>query len=122
MEFRRSKKLEREFKGFLKKYRALAQDLDLLEKVLRVYPQGQGGKHWNRLYTSDDQSITIFKARLSCRSMKGESRFRVIYAHNQSADQLVFVDFIEIYFKGEQSNNDQSLIKEYLRESLEGIY
>jgi hypothetical protein len=122
MEFRQSKKFGKELKSFLKKYRSLDKDLELLKSVLQAYPEGQGERHWNRLHTSDDQLISVFKVRLSCRSMKGESRFRVIYAYNQSTEQFVFIDFIEIYFKGDKANNDQSLIGAYLSEDLEGIF
>ena len=122
MEFRQSKKFGKELKSFLKKYRSLDKDLELLKSVLQAYPEGQGERHWNRLHTSDDQLISVFKVRLSCRSMKGESRFRVIYAYNQATEQFVFIDFIEIYFKGDKVNNDQSLVDSYLETDLEGIF
>ncbi len=122
MEFRQSKKFAKDLKNFLKKYRSLAGDLDLLQDVLRTHPQGTGSKHWNRLHVSNDQTVSIFKVRLSCKAMKGESRFRLVYAYNQTTEELLFIDFIEIYFKGEQVNNDQSLIDDYLNMSLEGIF
>lgn len=122
MEFRQSKKFAKELKNFLKKYRSLAGDLDLLQDVLRTHPQGTGSKHWNRLHVSNDQTVSIFKVRLSCKAMKGESRFRLVYAYNKSTEELFFIDFIEIYFKGEKINNDQSLIEDYLNMSLEGIF
>jgi mRNA-degrading endonuclease RelE of RelBE toxin-antitoxin system len=117
MEFRQSKKFERELKKLLKKYRSLQQDIKLLEQVLIAAPLGKGGKHWNQLYVSADEGVIIFKVRLACKSMKGESRFRIIYAYNQRTKEFVFIDFLEIYFKGHKENNDQTLIDEYLQDN-----
>ena len=122
MQFRQSKKFDRELKNLLKKYRSLKEDLETLKGVLKVCPQGTGEKHWNRLHVSSDGTITVFKVRLACKAMKGESRFRVIYAYNTATDELALVDFIEIYFKGDRVNNDQSLVEDYLEMDLEGIF
>ena len=118
MEFRQSQKFSKELKRFSKKYRSLQSDLVKLQDVLRVLPRGNGEKHWNRLHASDDGCIVIFKVRLSCASLKGQSLFRVIYAHDTKNKEVILIDFIELYYKGEKANEDRSLIKEYL-DSLE---
>ncbi len=116
MQFRQRPAFAKQLKRLKKKYRSLDIDLEQLEKVLRMKPQGVGGKHWDRLHTSSDGKVTIFKVRLSCASMRGETRFRVIYAHNESSQTVVFIDFIELYFKGDQENENRNLIAEYIRE------
>lgn len=118
MEFRQLQKFAKELKRFSKKYRSLRDDLAKLQDVLEVLPQGSGSKHWNRLHASDDGQIIVFKVRLSCASLKGQSLFRVIYAYNIKNEEIVLIDFIELYYKGEKENEDRGLIKEYL-DSLE---
>ena len=114
MEFRQLQKFSKELKRFSKKYRSLQSDLVKLQDILKVLPRGNGEKHWNRLHSSDDGNIVIFKVRLSCASLKGQSLFRIIYAHNAKNKEVVLIDFIELYDKGEKANEDRDLIKEYL--------
>lgn len=68
-----------------------------------------------------DGSVSIFKVRLSCASMKGESRFRVVYAHVSGSGAVDLIDFIEIYSKGDKANEDSGLIEEYLSDP-EGLF
>lgn len=100
----------------MKKYRSLSSDLEKLQRVLLVFPGGNGSKHWNRLQVSEDGFIAIFKVRLSCASLKGKADFRIVYAWNKKDETLVLLDFIEVYFKGEQGNEDRALIEEYLED------
>lgn len=116
MQFRQRPDFTKQLKRLKKKYRSLDADLERLEKVLRVKPQGDRGRHWNRLHASSDGKVTILKVRLSCAAMRGETRFRVVYAHNESSQEVVFIDFIELYFKGNQENENRDLIIEYIRE------
>lgn len=118
MEFRQSQKFSKELRRLSKKYRSLQSDLGKLQDVLKVLPLGNGSKHWNRLHISDDGCITVFKVRLSCASLKGQSLFRIIYAHNTDNGEVVLIDFIELYYKGEKENEERGLIQEYL-DSLE---
>ncbi|OIP58489.1 MAG: hypothetical protein COZ29_02065 [Candidatus Moranbacteria bacterium CG_4_10_14_3_um_filter_45_9] len=114
MEFRQLQKFSKELKRFSKKYRSLQADVAKLQDVLKMLPLGTGSKHWNKLHISDDGNIVIFKVRLSCASLKGQSLFRIIYAHNAKNKEVVLIDFIELYYKGEKANEDRDLIKEYL--------
>ena len=115
MQFRITEGFAKEFKRLVKKYRTLSDDLSKFEKVLAVFPCGNGSKHWNRIHVSADGEVEIFKVRLACASMKGESRFRVIYAYNRNDGSIEHIDFIDIYFKGDRANEDRDLIEEYKR-------
>jgi mRNA-degrading endonuclease RelE of RelBE toxin-antitoxin system len=115
IEFQQLQAFAKELKRFCKKYRSLRDDLAKLEAVLRKLPKGNGSKHWNKLHVSDKGDVMIYKVRLSCGSLKGKSLFRIIYAYNSKENQIVMIDFIELYFKGEKANNDQSLVDEYLK-------
>ena len=114
MKFQQSQKFLKELKRFSKKYRSLQADIAKLRDVLKILPLGNGSKHWNRLHISDDGNIVIFKVRLSCASLKGQSLFRIVYAHNAKNREVILIDFIELYYKGEKANEDRDLIKEYL--------
>ena len=98
----------KEFKRFSKKYKSLPDDLEEFKRVVDVTPLGNS-KHFN-VITRNEQCAVV-KARLFCRYLKGSS-LRIVYAfHCQSCK----VEFIEIYFKGEQANEDRERIKEYLK-------
>lgn len=98
----------KEFKRFSKKYKSLPDDLEEFKRVINVAPLGNS-KHFN-IITRNEQ-CAIIKARLFCRYLKGSS-LRIVYAfHFQSCK----VKFIEIYFKGERTNENRERIKEYLR-------
>jgi len=98
----------KEFKRFSKKYKSLPDDLEEFKRVVDVAPLGSS-KHFN-VITRNEQCAVV-KARLFCRYLKGSS-LRIVYAfHCQSCK----IDFIEIYFKGEQANESKGRIKEYLK-------
>lgn len=116
MQFRQRPAFAKQLKRLKKKYRSLDADLGILEKVLLAQPRGVGENHWDCLHLSPDRKIAVYKVRLSCAAMQGETRFRVIYAYNESSQTIAFVDFVEIYFKGDKENEDKSLIAEYIQE------
>ena len=108
---------KRDFKKLLKKFRSLEDDLETaklaaielyhLQKInnLSIFPIPG-------CCTEDVQICKIKK--FACRALKGrgaKSGIRIIYAYNE---KLYKVDFIEIYFKADQENEDQERIKQYL--------
>ncbi len=111
MQFQQLSKFSKEFKKLKKKYKSLDKDLEILKKVITVYPEGNGSQHWNRLQSSG--SVVIYKVRMQCAYLKRKS-FRVIYAYNSRTKKLEFIEFIEIYFKGNKVREDKSRIAEYL--------
>lgn len=98
----------KEFQRLAKKYRSLPNDLEEFKRVLVVQPLGTG-KHFNVITKVED--ITILKARLFCRYLKG-SALRIIYAFHQTRTAI---EFIEIYFKGDKENEDRRRIEKYVR-------
>ena len=114
MECRRIQKFSRELKRLSKRYRSLGADVSKLERVLEKLPCGTGGRHWNRLYASSDGSILIYKVRLACVSLRGQSLLRVIYACRLENGSVTCIDLIELYYKGEKESEDQERIDDYL--------
>lgn len=112
-----TEEFQKDFKKLLKKYRFLEEDLELvkiaaielfhLQKInnLSVFP----------IPGFCTEEILICKLKkFACKALKGrgsKSGIRIIYAFHIST---LRVDFIEIYFKADQENENRERIKEYL--------
>jgi len=113
MNFRNVREFEKDYKKLAKKFKTLDSDLIEFKKVLRAEPLGIG-KHFNIIKKID--SIYIIKARFFCRNLKKKD-LRIIYAYieNHQAVELIGIEFIEIYFKGNKEREDEERIKNYLK-------
>ncbi len=113
MNFKTAREFERDFKKLSKKFKSLDDDLNVFKKVLSESPLGIG-KHFNIITKID--SISIVKARFFCRSLKKKD-LRIIYAYVEEHQvvEMIGIDFIEIYFKGNKESEDRERIKEYLK-------
>jgi len=107
MTFNETDEFAKAFKRLSKKYRSLPDDLLEFKKVISELPLGSG-KHFVILHSQEE--VKILKARLFCRYLRGVS-LRIIYAYQEAKTTI---DFIELYFKGEQVNETRSLIKDFL--------
>ena len=113
MNFKNTAEFQKDFKRLSKKFRSLASDLIEFKKILNEAPLGIG-KHFNVITKTD--YLYVIKARFFCKSLK-EKDLRVIYAYieNHQIIEMVGIDFIELYFKGDKENEDRERIKEYLK-------
>ena len=111
--FRQTSEFKKDLKKLLKKYRTLPDDLEEFKKVVGLQPLGFGK---NFVVLTKQNSCVIIKARLFCRSLKGNS-LRVIYAYTENHQQveLIGIEFIELYFKGDKANEDRDRIRQYLK-------
>jgi len=115
--YEQTKEFQKDFKKLLKKYRSLEEDLELVKRAaielfhlqkinnLSVFPIPG--------FCSEEILVCKIK-KFACRALKGrgsKSGIRVIYAFHIKSFR---VSFIEIYFKGDQENEDQERIKQYL--------
>ena|SRR3989338_1212162 len=107
MNFKQTGGFAKDFKRLAKKYRSLPDDLLIFEKIIAAVPLG-AGRHFAVLHAQ--KSVRIVKARLFCQYLKGSS-LRVIYAYCESKN---FIEFIELYYKSDQANEDRGKIKDYL--------
>ena len=112
-----TREFQKDFKKLLKKYRSLEKDLELvkiaaielfhLKKInnLSVFP----------IPGFCTEEILVCKIKkFACRALKGrgsKSDIRVIYAFHIKTR---CVNFIEIYFKADQKNEDRERIKRYM--------
>ncbi len=111
MFFSEGDEFRKEFKKLSKKYKTLGEDLEVVKRVIKTSPVGNGTKHWNIL-KYDGSKRYVIKMRMMCRAVRG-SQFRVIYYYD--GDQVEIL-FIEIYFKGNKEGEDEERIERYSAE------
>jgi hypothetical protein len=107
MNYNELPEFKKDYKALGKRFRSLSDDLDRFKKVLEVEPLGTD-KHFAVLYRTD--SVFIAKARFFCLTLK-KSSLRIVYSYISQKQEICF---IELYFKGDQANEDRQRIKEYL--------
>jgi len=113
MNFKTTIEFQKDFKRLSKKFRSLDSDLDEFKKILNEAPLGIG-KHFNVITKTG--YLYIIKARFFCKSLKKKD-LRIIYAYieNHQIIEMVGIDFVEMYFKGDKENEDRERIKDYLK-------
>ncbi|XOB41337.1 MAG: hypothetical protein ACKKMW_01230 [Candidatus Nealsonbacteria bacterium] len=118
MNYEETLTFKKDFKKLHKKFRTLSKDLEVAKRnAIELY---HIKRHDNQSvffiprFCSERIQICKLK-KFACRSLKGrgvKSGIRIIYAFFPKKTRVVF---IEIYFKGDKQNEDQSRIKEYLK-------
>jgi mRNA-degrading endonuclease RelE of RelBE toxin-antitoxin system len=109
---------EKDTKRLLKRFKTVEDDLEIfIEKQLFLYHKLKiDNRGIFQITGLPVENTKVYKAKkFACKSLKGkgvQSGIRVIYAYQEEKDQIVL---IEIYFKGDKSNEDKKRILEYLR-------
>ncbi|HEV8051263.1 MAG TPA: hypothetical protein VGP47_02130 [Parachlamydiaceae bacterium] len=109
-------KFKNDLKKLLKRFPSLEEDLDSLVKAqLIAYHKLNVDNHG--IFAIEKLAIPtpkIFKVtKFACKSLKGKgvhSGIRVTYAYFPDEDRI---ELIEIYYKGDQANEDRERIKNY---------
>ena len=114
MNFDELPKFQKEWKCLVRKYQSLSGDLQEFQNVVSVVPLGKR-KHFTVI--AQDEMLRIIKARLFCRYLKGSS-LRVIYSYFEQEQRI---ECIEIYYKGNQKNEDRERVRAYLAKSRSRI-
>ena len=117
---RKLPEFEKEFKKLLKKFQSLEEDLEtFIDKQLVLYHKlkiDNGGVV--QITDLGIESPKIYKARkFACRALKGrgvQRGIRIIYAYFTDED---IIEFVEIYFKADQENEDRERIRQYYLKS-----
>jgi mRNA-degrading endonuclease RelE of RelBE toxin-antitoxin system len=100
---------KRDLKKLLKKYRTLKSDLEVVKKVLEFSPTERPPFSFRIDNLSLDTCVIKVK-KIACMALKGKgvnSGLRLIYAHFEKEDKIIFV---EIYHKNEKENEDRQRI------------
>ena len=101
----------KDLKSLLKKYRTLNDDLDVVKKVLAIFPDERPPFSF-RIDNLGLKTCVIKVKKIACKALKGRgvnSGLRLIYAHFKEEEKITFV---EIYHKNEKENEDRQRIIE----------
>jgi len=115
IKFLKTEEFNKDLRKLKKKFNSLDDDLETLKKVIEGYLPDPPPGTVRISGLGSSVKIPIYKVRkFRCRSLKGngaKSGLRVIYAYDNPSEQIVF---IEIYFKGNQENEDRErIIKDF---------
>jgi mRNA-degrading endonuclease YafQ of YafQ-DinJ toxin-antitoxin module len=100
---------KKDLKTLLKKYRTLNDDLDVVKKVLEIFPDERPPFSF-RIDNLGLKTCIIKVKKIACKSLKGRgvnSGLRLVYAHFQEEQKIVF---IELYHKNDKENEDRQRI------------
>lgn len=111
MTFKQLPEFEKELEKLLRRYPSLRSDIETLERVLEVSPTGFGK---NFITLHHEGAVKIVKTRLACKSLRKNS-IRLIYAYH---DEIFEFMYIEIYYKGDKTNEDRERIKDYIQKNF----
>ena len=114
VEIERLSEFERDLKSLTKKYKTLPDDLDVLEKVLKVRPDSNPPYSY-RIDGLGIESCVIKVKKIASRSFKGRgvnSGLRLVYAYFQAEKRIVY---IEIYHKNDKELEDRARIKAHFK-------
>jgi len=109
---------KKDLKRLAKKFRSLPEDIELVKSAVIELNHILGINNLSSVFIEGlcSEEIKICKIRkFACKALKGrggQTGIRVIYAYHIKTRK---VDFIEIYFKADQANEDKERIKAYLK-------
>jgi len=109
MIFEELPEFQKDIKTLLKKYRTLYDDLEVVKKVLIFLPN-EGPPFSFRIDNLGLETCVIKVKKIACKALKGrgvQSGLRLIYAHFESEESIVF---IELYHKNDKEIEDKELI------------
>jgi hypothetical protein len=110
MTFEELQEFSTDLKKLLKKYRSLNDDLEVLRKDLNDEP-GERPPFSFRIPGPGIKTCIIKIKKIACKSLKGKgvnSGLRLVYAHFEKEDRIVFA---ELYHKSDKENEDRERLK-----------
>lgn len=107
MKFKYLSEFEKDLKRLLKRYISLNEDLIKIKSILELYPNPR--PPFSFLLFNKSNSVSIIKIKkIACLSLRGKgvhTGLRIIYNFNQETNTI---EFIEMYHKNEQSNENEN--------------
>jgi hypothetical protein len=100
---------QKDMKSLRKKYRTLNDDMNVVKKVLEVFPDERPPFSF-RIDNLGLKTCIIKVKKIACKALKGRgvnSGFRLIYAHFEKEQKITF---IELYHKKDKENEDRERI------------
>ena len=109
MKFDEFEEYKKDFRGLLKKYRTLNDDIKVVKQVLEVMPNERPPFSF-RIDNLGIEPCVIKVKKIACKALKGRgvnSGLRLVYAHFPADQRIVF---IELYHKNDKENEDRQRI------------
>lgn len=109
MTFDELAEFQKDLKSLLKKYRTLNDDMDIVRKVLEVFPEERPPFSF-RIDNLGLETCIIKVKKIACKALKGRgvnSGLRLVYAHFEKEQRITF---IELYHKNDKENEDRQRI------------
>ena len=109
MEFGEIEEFKKDLKRLSKRFTTLSDDMVIVKKVLTVSPDERPPFSY-RIDGLGIKTCIIKIKKIASRSLRGrgaDSGLRVVYAHYNAEEKIVF---IELYFKGDKENEDRERI------------
>jgi mRNA-degrading endonuclease RelE of RelBE toxin-antitoxin system len=109
---------EKDLKKLVKRFSSLEDDLRMFIKVAMnaFHKQKIDSNAIFHIAELGISSPKIYKAKkFACKALKGkgaQSGIRIIYAYHEEED---WIEFLEIYYKGDKASEDRKRIKAYYR-------
>ena len=97
---------QKDQKRLLKKYRSLKDDLEVVQKVLTMDARERPPFSF-RINGLGIETCVVKVKKIACKSLKGKgvnSGLRLVYAHFEKENRIVFV---ELYHKSNKANEDR---------------
>jgi len=113
----------KDFRKLLKRFRTPKSDLQTAKRdAIELYHlKNIDNQSVFRIQGVGTEAVQIYKLKkFACKALKGrgsKSGLRVIYAFYR---EILKVEFIEMYFKGDQEIEDKERIREYLKNYTAG--
>lgn len=114
IEIERLCEFEKDLKSLTKKYKTLPEDIDVLEKVLKIKPDANPPFSY-RIDGLGIESCVIKVKKIASRSFKGKgvnSGLRLVYAYFKDESRVIY---IELYHKNVKPSEDRERIKKYFK-------
>jgi len=109
MNFDELTEFKKDLKNYLKKYRTLNEDLNVVKRVLEVTPDERPPFSF-RIDNLGIETCIIKVKKIACKALKGRgvnSGLRLVYAHFPQEQKITF---IELYHKNDKVIEDRTRI------------
>lgn len=115
MIFEELDEFKKDVKSLLKKYRSLHDDLAIVRKILKTFPEERPPFSF-RLDNLGIETCVIKVKKIACKALKGKgvnSGLRLIYAYFGEIEEVTEakIVMIELYHKSNKTNEDRERIK-----------
>ncbi|MEI7501255.1 MAG: hypothetical protein WCK84_12520 [Bacteroidota bacterium] len=114
MTFDELDEFKKDLKNLLKKYRSLNEDLEVVKKVLEIFPDERPPFSF-RIDDLGIETCVIKVKKIACKALKGRgvnSGLRLVYACFQRDERITF---IELYHKNDKEKEDRQRIIDNFR-------